>query len=102
MEEKGKKWLESEREGVGRLLLAARDLLPGEDNILIITTTVRESFIDFLICVQSVEYLDDGLTCAYVQVVYLNLGLVTARYLSQETATIMKMEQHSVNLGHFI
>lgn len=30
MEEKGKKWLESEREGVGRLLLAARDLLPGE------------------------------------------------------------------------
>ena len=30
MEEKGKKWLESERKGVGRLMLAARDLLPGE------------------------------------------------------------------------
>ena len=30
MEEKGKKWLESEREGGGRLLLAARDFLPGE------------------------------------------------------------------------
>ena len=28
--EEGKRWVESEREGVGRLLLAARDLRPGE------------------------------------------------------------------------
>ena len=40
-------------------------------------------------------------TKADVQVLYLNLGLVTARYLSQETATIMNMEQHRVNLKEY-
>ena len=37
-----------------------------------------------------------------VQLFYLNLGLVTARYLSQETDTIRNMEQHSVNLGQYV
>ena len=36
MEGEGKKWLESEKEGVGRLLLAARDLLPGEVHAFLI------------------------------------------------------------------
>ena len=36
-----------------------------------------------------------------VQLFYLNLGLVTARYLSHETATIIKIEQHNVNLGQY-
>jgi len=58
MEEKGKKWLESEREGVGRLLLAARDLLPGEviveDTALVVAPLYRS------VCLSCMESLEEG------------------------------------------